>query len=124
MKVNAETHIFSKEVEAEISDKIEAFGEPSDINDFTTLTRMEALKELLLDSEEEGHMLYGFAKKELRQFQIDVGIYREITKEDMDRITVFSSSGRRHKKYDFKQDGKFWAFESWKALEPKKEGTV
>ena len=115
--MNANTHVFSKEVEEEISSIFEIYGEPNEGNDFTTLTRSEAVKELMQNSDEEGHAMFGFAKKELRQFGIDAGVYREITQNEMDRTTVSSSSGRSCKKYDFKQNGKFYTFDSWDKLD-------
>ena len=117
--MNAETHVFSTEVEEEISDRLDNFGPPNEMNDFQTLTRSEVVKEIMQDSDDEEHALFGFAKQELRQFGIDVGVYREITKEEMNNMQVMRSSGKRCQKYDFKQDGKFYLFDSWSKLNAK-----
>ena len=91
--------------------------EPDESNDFQTVDRCDIVKDLMQYTDEPDHAFFGFCRKELRQFGIDVGVYREITQDEMDRTTVSSSSGRRCKKYDFKQGGKFYTFDSWNKLD-------
>jgi hypothetical protein len=79
------------------------------------MTRNHAVKELMNDLEEFSveTSVIRKARKDLRQLGIQLGIYREITEEEMSRVYV--SCG---KKYDFKLNGKWYVFESWEGLEP------
>ena len=50
----------------------------------------------------------------LRRMLIEIGFYREITQEEMDRMTIWRSGGGPCKKYEFQLDGKKWiAATSW-----------
>ena len=113
--MNANMHVFSKEVEGEITERL-AMWEPDESNDFETITRSDVVKDLMQYTDESDHAFFGFCRKELRQFGIDVGVYREMSKWEMDHTHVASSSGRSVKKYDFKQNGKFYIFDSWDKL--------
>lgn len=76
--------------------------------------RKEIIKELIQDMDEPDHPAGEF-KKELEDYGVKVGVFREITKDEMARTVVISRS--RGKKYDFKRGGKFYVFKDWKPLE-------
>ena len=51
-------------------------------------------------------------RNEIHEYAIELGIYKEYTKEQIDLMVV--SGG---KKYDFKKDGKYYCFDSWEPIE-------
>lgn len=104
---------FSQKLEDEISYILDNFGEPSEANDFEKFTRYDAVRRLMEDMDDKDMIAYEF-QKELRLFGIKIGIYRIITKDEMDRTTIM---GRCKKKYDFKYNGNFYIFKDWEPLE-------
>ena len=108
---------FSQKLEDEISYIINNFGQPSEENDFETFTRYDAVRRLMDDMDDEQMIAHEF-QKELRLFGIQIGMYRIITKDEMDRTTIM---GRSQKKYEFKQKGVCYIFDSWKPLEELEE---
>ena len=106
---------FSKALEEDIEHKLDCVGEPSEENDFQTFTRSDAVMELMQDMDMPDHYAYEH-RNELRIFGICCGVFKEITQKEMDNMTVWSSSGRHCKKYDFKKNGKFYIFNTWDKL--------
>jgi hypothetical protein len=51
-------------------------------------------------------------KKELENFGAKIGIFKEISKEELANIHI-SGGGR---KYDFQRGGKYYVFDSWEPL--------
>lgn len=88
-----------------IADKIEFAAE-----DGTTLTRLEAIRALLLDIEDGAAIADRSLLTPLRKELIERGVYVALTQDDLDRIQV--SGG---KKYDFQMAGVKYGFESWQA---------
>ena len=99
---------FSAGLENEIETKLDS-AEPEEGKAFT---RAHAIKELMQDADEKGHPAEEF-RKELEDFGIKIGVYREIMKAEMERTTVMGGG----KKHDFKRGVKAYVFDSWKPLD-------
>ena len=104
----AVTKRFSPELEAELRYRIEDL----DHGDDDAPSREDVLQQLMQDCDNPEHVASEF-KRELDDFGIEIGVYRETTIEEMARRVVM---GRCRKKYDFKRGGRFYVFESWKPL--------
>lgn len=113
-------HKFSKGIEDEIEFLIDNYGPPSEVNDFSEYTRKDAIYDLMQDCDDPALIAYEY-RSELHSYGIELGVWREITQEEMDNTTIHTSSGRRAKKYDFKKNGKFYVFNSWDPLLESKE---
>ena len=107
----ADNHKFSEKFETELRDRIESYGGPSEENDFTTLSRGEALRDFLdaydnlsanQRSSEDKKMW-----REANGFLISIGVYRTLAPG-----TVVMA-GRRN---DLKLGGKEYRFNSWEPL--------
>jgi len=92
---------FSKELEVEIAEKMDASEDA---------VRSICIKELMEDMDDRGLIAWDY-RRELQNYGIAIGVFKEITEEDMQSIIV--SSG---KKYDFKRNGKYYSFDSWDGL--------
>lgn len=103
---------FSPALEGEIRFKIETSADSVEDGE-EVKTRAEVLRELMEDMDYPEHVASEF-KRELEGFGIEIGVFREITKEEMSRIFVI---GGDRKKYSFKRGGKFYKFETWKPME-------
>ena len=53
-------------------------------------------------------------KNEIREYAIELGIYKEYSKEQIDVMMVIPKGS---KKYSFKKYGKYYCFDSWKPIE-------
>lgn len=103
---------FSPALEAEIRYRLETKHDsydPSDPED-SLATREDVLQELIQDSDIPDHYAASF-KKELQNFQIEIGIVKASTKKQLENVTV-----TRGKKYDFKRGELYYRFESWEPL--------
>ena len=103
---------FSPRLESEIAFLI-SNGEPSEENDFEATTRYDAVRYLMEDMDDKDMIAHEF-QKELRLFGIQIGVYRIVTKDEMDRTLIL---GRSQKKYEFKYKGICYIFDNWKPLE-------
>ena len=55
-------------------------------------------------------------KYELQNYAVKIGIYKPHTKKQIDDKMVFTTNGKRRKKYDFKRKDKYYVFESWQPI--------
>jgi hypothetical protein len=103
---------------------LKSLGLSNDLT-LTILSRMEAaencslaqaLREVMQNCDEDDHAMRQY-REELNLLGIKLGIFRAYTKEEISKISLFSTSSRRRKKYDFKLDAKYYRFESWEPLE-------
>lgn len=105
---------FSKPLEDEIKYVQDSFNESADEGE--TLSREEAIKRIMEDSDEPNHPAHNFYN-ELNDYAIKAGIYKEMSKQELDNTQVTSGH-----KYDLKKNGKFYRFDSWEPLIGKEEG--
>lgn len=70
-------------------------------------TRLDAIRQIGEDCEEYEPKI----RKAVRQYLISCGVYAEVKPEDLPHIIVMGG-----RKYDFKIDGKMYAFTHWKNL--------
>lgn len=104
--------VLSRELESEIQYRIENSREEVETGGADeALTRTEVLRELMQDADDKDTVAYTF-RKELQNLGIQLGIYKEYSKEQLDGISQMG----RGKKYDFKRGDKFYLFESWSGL--------
>jgi hypothetical protein len=103
---------FSTGLEEEIQYIMDTFNEsPPEDRDNEILTRPEAIHRIMQDMSDSGMIASDF-KKELENFGAKIGIFKEISKEEMAN-TMISGRGR---KYDFKRGDKYYVFDSWEPL--------
>lgn len=102
---------FSKKLENEIKFNIESGSE--NVDESEKISRGDAIRRVMEDMEESDHPASEF-KKELQDFGIKTGIYKEYSKEQIDKITT--TGGR---KYNFKRGDKYYILDTWKSLENK-----
>jgi len=108
----ADSFVFSPGLEEEIQFQMDNFNEaPAEERDNQILTRAEAIKRMMEDTDDSQLTAYDF-KKELENFGAKIGIFREISKEEIAN-TYISGHGN---KYDFKRGDKYYVFDSWKPL--------
>ena len=99
----------SDKLKAEIQFMQETFAESAD--DGEALSTAEALRRLMEDCDDKQTVAAEF-KQELRKLEIELGITRVISQNEMDNTYV-----TRGKKYDFKANGIFYVFDSWEPLD-------
>ena len=106
--------MFSPELEEEIKFQMDNYNEDQTgeiLTEDDKLTIGDAIQRLMQDMDDPDHQASRF-KKELENFGISIGIYKPITKLQMDRTQILG----RGKKYDFKRGSIYYVFDSWEPL--------
>lgn len=94
--------MFSKELEEEITERLDISEGELDRNTY--------LRWLIEDMDDSNTIAYRF-RAELREYAISIGIYREVSKVELDNTVTLGG-----RKYEFKLRGKYYVFNSWKGL--------
>lgn len=100
----------SKKLKEEVDFIINCVNEDAE-SESNPMTTTEALMRLMEDCDNKNSAANRF-KLELDAIAIQCGVYKELSKKDLDNIIV----SRGHK-YDLKRNGKYYQFVSWQPLE-------
>ena len=103
---------FSPGLEEEIQFQMDNFNDaPAEDRDNEILTRSEAIQRMMEDMDDIETVAYGF-KKELENLGVKIGVFREISKEEIANTQILG----RGRKYDFTRGDKYYIFNNWKPL--------
>lgn len=105
----------SKDLQEELGYLRDNHNEDPGVEDIMTLR--DALEDVMQTSDEKDHPSSKF-KKELRNIGIQLGVYKEVSKETLDTRQTLGGP-----KYDFKQGGKYYQFDSWDGLKALEESS-